>query len=110
MQSTTIKCCCEPFENKPLEQTREHAWPKTARLQLAILLVALAPGGRVTAPPPPTYVAGTLAPACDSSTDGSTSGCSRKSPSTPEGEVRGLHGVLYGNCSEGSAPRLARLI
>jgi hypothetical protein len=81
----------------------------SGRLRLAILLVALALGGCATAPPPPTtYVAGTLAPACDSSTNGSTNGspngCARKSaPPPPEkAKCTGFLDlrVLYGTCSE----------
>src|SRR5262245_8373638 len=46
---------------------------------LAMGLVALGLCGCATAPPPPTYVAGTLTPRCDSS----TSECGRKSAPPP---------------------------
>jgi len=90
-------------------EPRKRPADRGGHLQGAVLLVALALGGCATAPPPPTtYVAGTLAPACDSSTNSSansnTNGCVRRSaPAPPEKpkctgflDLR----VLYGTCSE----------
>ncbi len=90
-------------------EPRKRPADRGGHLQRAVLLVALALGGCATAPPPPTtYVAGTLAPACDSSTNSSansnTNGCVRRSaPAPPEKpkctgflDLR----VLYGTCSE----------
>ena len=92
-------------------EPRKRPADRGGRLRLAILLVALALGGCATAPPPPTtYVAGTLAPACDSSTNGSTSttsntsGCVRKSATAPPEKPRCTGfldlRVLYGTCTE----------
>jgi hypothetical protein len=87
---------------------RKRLADRGGRLRLAILL-ALALGGCATAPPPPTtYVAGTLAPTCDSSTNGSTNGnpngCARKSAPAPleKPKCTGFLDlrVLYGTCTE----------
>jgi len=94
-------------------EPRKRPADRSGRLRLAILLVALALGGCATAPPPPTtYVVGTLAPACDSGTNGSpnssansnTNGCVRKSAPPPPDKAKCTGfldlRVLYGTCSE----------
>jgi hypothetical protein len=86
---------------------RKRLADRGGHLQGVVLLVALALGGCATAPPP-TYVAGTLAPACDSSTNGSTNGntngCPRKSAPAPPQKTKCTGfldlRVLYGTCSE----------
>jgi hypothetical protein len=88
--------------SQPQDAPKQRKRPagRSGHFGLAICLVALGLCGCATAPPPPTYVAGTLPPRCDSG----TSECVRKNAPAPPQKAKCTGfldlRVLYGTCTE----------